>query len=877
MKRNSLLFLALTALMVFSFGQVHGAMEITLDNMTGIYNGDSVKAFSEVKWTFRLTYTPGTGDTITGSTNGFEVYTTKNGAFTDNFSPITRDTIHEPNNWGWDDIYDLVIKINDFSIDGLGADTTGFGGSMGADGSGILDGRDQTFFWVATTPTTDGDTLCVDSAFYPPGSEWIWSTSGGTFYPAWDGPHCFHVYQVPNYPPEYDNCPPATDTLEFTHCATAEVILTATDPTFPPDPFDFALVPPSIGGIAQGPANTVTWSYSPTMQDVCNYYTICIEVDDHMGGGPTTCCFVVHFTNEAPTWTLCPLDTFKLVYPMEVCVGVAADDDCDPLTFGLVDVVPQPGPGAVFGLVQLSPNTAEVCFICDPADVGLFEFTIFVTDQVDTTFQVITCEQLALMQVVIEKTKNTIQGTHEYVDVSVVSGTEELGGFDFLIAYDASAMNFIMAIEGDLYGPHPPACEWEYFTYRYGAFGNCGNQCPSGMLRVVGIAETNNGSVHPACFKLDVPYVLFTLDFLVTDNHTFECSYAAVRFFWMDCGDNSISDRSGDLMWVSEDVFDYVGEEQLPGSELGPGGIYFFNITNTLAVFPTYYGMADDLCMDDPYKHPIRFINFYNGGIDIACAESLDARGDVNLNNIPNEIADAVLFSRYFIYGLGVFHNPDGQIAATDVNADGMVLTVGDLVYLIRIVIGDAQPYPKLAPVEANYVVDKGVVSVDAEMGAALVVIEGDVTPTLLADNMDIKYAYNAEENVTRVLVYSFEGNGFSGEFLNANGNVVSIELGSYEGAVVKATEIPANFALNQNYPNPFNPVTTISFNLPVASEYTLTVYNVTGQVVTQFAGEAEAGVVSIEWDASTNASGIYFYKLNAGDFSATKKMVLLK
>jgi hypothetical protein len=200
------------------------------------------------------------------------------------------------------------------------------------------------------------------------------------------------------------------------------------------------------------------------------------------------------------------------------------------------------------------------------------------------------------------------------------------------------------------------------------------------------------------------------------------------------------------------------------------------------------------------------------------------------------------------------------------------------LVYQIRIVVSDAPPYPKVTtPVNATYMVDKGVVSVDKLMGAALVVVEGDVTPTLLAENMDIKYAYNAEENVTRVLVYSFEGNGFSGEFLNANGNVVSIELGSYEGAVVKTTEIPANFALNQNYPNPFNPVTTISFNLPVASEYTLIVYNVTGQVVTQFAGEAEAGVVELEWDASGIASGVYFYRLQAGEFAATKKMLLLK
>jgi hypothetical protein len=200
------------------------------------------------------------------------------------------------------------------------------------------------------------------------------------------------------------------------------------------------------------------------------------------------------------------------------------------------------------------------------------------------------------------------------------------------------------------------------------------------------------------------------------------------------------------------------------------------------------------------------------------------------------------------------------------------------LVYQIRIVVSDAPPYPKVTtPVNATYMVDKGVVSVDKLMGAALIVVEGNVTPTLLAENMDIKYAYNAEENVTRVLVCSLEGNGFSGEFLNTNGNVINIELGSYEGAMVKLTEVPTNFALNQNYPNPFNPVTTISFNLPVASEYTLTIYNVTGQVVTQFAGEVEAGVVSIEWDASTNASGMYFYKLNAGDFSATKKMVLLK
>jgi len=904
MKRISL-FLALTALMVFSFGLVHGQYGgISLDHMDGLYSGDSVLCGTQIGFHMRMTNT--SACPINGSTNGFRVWMVGGGLRT----PITWG-IHTEFDWAaW---YDLTggLVATPFSADGTGSDTVGFGGAK-LMGPGVAAGFDEEVWHIFTTvdPSAEGDTLCIDSCYYPPAGQWIWAMPQpcGTYYPTWSGPHCFVIYNIPDQNWKFSDCP--TEVVHNTHCEMAQHVLHAYDQdTEDPEPTaTFTLLPPSIGQIAPGgDANTIVWSYQPTIQDVCVTYEICIEVDDGMGGPTDICCFLKHFTNEPPTWTLCPYDTFYLAYPNEKCVNVAAVDDCDPLSFGLFGVDPVPGPGAIYYVTQTSALTAEVCFTCDPNDLGLFEFTIFVTDQIDTTFQVITFNQIEKIKwdVVIEKTEKTVQGTHEYVDVSLVGESgEEIGGFDFLIAYDASALNFIMAQAGPLYCPIPEwaepwtdsVCNWEYFTYRYGAFGNCGNQCPSGLLRVVGIAETNNGPVHPACFVNPpaLPLVLFRLDFLVTDDRTFECSYVPIRFFWMDCGDNVLSSVTGDTLWVEKEIFNYVGPKPIshPDCVLGPDGItYYLDITNHYFGWPSYFGMQEDPCIDptpdsvwDPineewlYKNPQRFINFYNGGIDIVCAESLDTRGDINLNGLANEIADAVLYSNYFIYGLGVFHiNFDGQVAASDVNADGMVLTVGDLVYQIRIVIGDAQAYPKLAPVEANYVVDKGVVSVDAEMGAALVVVEGDITPTLLAENMDIKYAYNAEENVTRVLVYSFEGNGFSGEFLNANGNVVSIELGSYEGAVVKATEIPANFALNQNYPNPFNPVTTISFNLPVASEYTLTVYNVTGQVVTQFAGEAEAGVVELEWDASTNASGIYFYKLNAGDFSATKKMVLLK
>ncbi|RME25889.1 MAG: T9SS C-terminal target domain-containing protein, partial [Candidatus Zixiibacteriota bacterium] len=88
---------------------------------------------------------------------------------------------------------------------------------------------------------------------------------------------------------------------------------------------------------------------------------------------------------------------------------------------------------------------------------------------------------------------------------------------------------------------------------------------------------------------------------------------------------------------------------------------------------------------------------------------------------------------------------------------------------------------------------------------------------------------------------------------------------------------LPTSFSLSQNYPNPFNPTTTIQLALPTASNYRLTIYNIAGQVVDEFSGYSEAGFVTIDWDASRLASGIYLYRVVAGSFTDTKKMVLLK
>jgi hypothetical protein len=95
--------------------------------------------------------------------------------------------------------------------------------------------------------------------------------------------------------------------------------------------------------------------------------------------------------------------------------------------------------------------------------------------------------------------------------------------------------------------------------------------------------------------------------------------------------------------------------------------------------------------------------------------------------------------------------------------------------------------------------------------------------------------------------------------------------------------ELPAKFALTQNYPNPFNPTTEIEFDIPRNSQVNLTVFNVLGQKVKTLVNEMlVAKKYKVDWDGTSDsgtkvASGIYFYKLEAGDFVQTKKMVMLK
>lgn len=100
----------------------------------------------------------------------------------------------------------------------------------------------------------------------------------------------------------------------------------------------------------------------------------------------------------------------------------------------------------------------------------------------------------------------------------------------------------------------------------------------------------------------------------------------------------------------------------------------------------------------------------------------------------------------------------------------------------------------------------------------------------------------------------------------------------SYSNEVSADVSAPMQFELAQNYPNPFNPGTNIKFTLPQSSEVTLKVYNALGQEVASLINRfMEAGSHTINFNATSLNSGIYFYRLNAGQFSEVRKMTLIK
>ncbi|MFZ5979290.1 MAG: FlgD immunoglobulin-like domain containing protein [Candidatus Zixiibacteriota bacterium] len=510
--------------------------------------------------------------------------------------------------------------------------------------------------------------------------------------------------------------------------------------------------------------------------------------------------------------------------------------------------------------------------------------------KVVSTVEVVRATQF---EVKIETKNDVMQGLYQNIDV-LMNTEVNIGGFDFIIAYNASALTFIQAStdSSEFYSN----CAWEYFIYRMGPFPDCDSTCPSGLVRIVGLAETNNGDYHPSCYNIEGDNSLFSMNFLVPNDPALECFFVPIRFYWVDCGDNILSDETGYELYISNNVFDKDEDDWI---QVNPDD-------GSTVIFPTYQG-ANDTCLNSPpvFGGIYRAVDFYNGGVNLLCKDTIYDRGDLNLDGLAYTIADWVMYITYFVYGTEVFEPYIEEATAnSDINGDGIPLTVEDLMLLNRRLAGDIGMFDTVAasPDTARFAQNSGVVTVNFNspdsLGAVYLKFSGEVSPVLEDD--ELHFISNYEDGFTRVFIgpSHLGGKGIhSGPLVTGVGDGVLVEVATaaYSSAKVvsfidvmmdtdnDANNLPDNYSLSANYPNPFNPSTTIEFNLPSAGNVELVVYNIRGQVVrTLVDGQMSAGNHTVTWNSTNDvgeqvASGVYLYRLRADSFTAVKKMILMK
>ncbi len=485
----------------------------------------------------------------------------------------------------------------------------------------------------------------------------------------------------------------------------------------------------------------------------------------------------------------------------------------------------------------------------------------------------------APFEVTVSLVHEQMQGFYAQISISSDSARGRLSAYNLFLSYDPKALTLVGPDPGDLL----LAEGWELFDYQVYS----GSQIDSSDLNFVhlyaikdvpNVERQPNDSIPPS-------NELATLKFYVTNNRYYECSYQPIRFYWRNCNDNVLSLLNSDTVAFVGNVYDTL--LNVP-------------VADTIDI-DGWQGPSED-CHTALYDVAAPMIDFINGGIHVMCIDIIDAYGDINVNGVQYEIADAVMFINYFVQGTAAFgSHVDASTVASDVNEDGNTLTVADLVYLIRIIGGDALPYPPiqdtaLVTVTTTYRAHKVTVSTESDSAIGAIYLVFDATnatgpPSLEpgADGMDLHY--DTADGMMKVIIFNI------GEAAIDPGTSVILtipasddlpvmyaEAATYSGMPMEATVngVVVEIELGQNYPNPFSTSTTIPLALPYETDWAVYIFNVDADTVRTYSGHSAAGIVEITWDGTwqdgTPADdGIYFYRAVVGDLTATRQMMLVR
>ncbi len=180
--------------------------------------------------------------------------------------------------------------------------------------------------------------------------------------------------------------------------------------------------------------------------------------------------------------------------------------------------------------------------------------------------------------------------------------TTQFGGFDLQLIYSSS-----IALSSAQVGQVLIDCGWEYFSYQ---------RPTTGRVRLIAIADMNNGASHPLCFG-DRSGELARLNFLVSSDSSIQDNFLPIKWVWYSCTDNSFSSRLGNTLYVSQNIYDFNGSTEM-------------DITDDTTL-PTIFG-APNSCVADTVGSALRYIDFHNGGLLLTVgAPVIECPGDTTV------------------------------------------------------------------------------------------------------------------------------------------------------------------------------------------------------------------------------------------------------
>lgn len=242
--------------------------------------------------------------------------------------------------------------------------------------------------------------------------------------------------------------------------------------------------------------------------------------------------------------------------------------------------------------------------------------------------------------------------------------------------------------------------------------------------------------------------------------------------------------------------------------------------------------------------------------IPLGGKSSTALRGDINCNGLPIELGDVVMFKNFLLQGETAFNDHvECSVFGGDVDLDGIPLTLSDFVFLFRVFIGDAPPFPAPTddPVRGSLEFRSGVVTVNPELFVLLLKFEGQVSPTLLVPKFEMSFQYDADSNVTTVLVSppldAGRVSSFSDDILQVVGEFLDVSGATPEGRPVAFRVFLNRPEIRTPYPNPASTGFTVSAAFPSPASYTFTITNLEGELQHQVIDSAsEAGFIDFMW-----------------------------